>query len=482
MAIINLKKATSKQISRLAKIRHIKVREALTKLERFELITVEIERAECLYSVNWRKLLPIILHGQAEWLWAFETEHFLRPKRSVVKRRKLEKLIARLENNIYLRTLYETYISSYKELSFDLEFKKSLYDLLVTDFFDLLPRYYNELAMGLKIEIGKEYARFKKFIDVAYQTSTHVDTIEGAAFKDAIQSPDWILESTVISLLEENRLQIQREITVHDYRYDALVRTGNKTFGIEIKAHKNPIPAEVIRSLAIKSEILDGMIVISPSGFTSAAVEAARSHDIKLVTIEQINELIDELKQGTLLTRKVVSPVSATPMVETLKDVFKRALARVKSASTNEEKKQSLEDLAECLIKPISGLAVLSRNKRSLAEETDIMVKNESTEPFWTRLGSPILVECRHWSLPTGAKEIRDLFAKLESFGIITGVAVTLRGITGNEYRDAKMLIREYRQKGKYIIVLNEGDLAEIADGVDPSDKIRERYYDIFLI
>ena len=42
-------------------------------------------------------------------------------------------------------------------------------------------------------------------------------------------------------------------------------------------------------------------------------------------------------------------------------------------------------------------------------EELDLVVRNESTDPFWSHEGPYILVECKNWVAPVGRPEI-DVF------------------------------------------------------------------------
>jgi hypothetical protein len=167
---------------------------------------------------------------------------------------------------------------------------------------------------------------------------------------------------------------------------------------------------------------------------------------------------------------------------EQLRQVFARFLHRVRQAQTNDEKKKSLEYLAEFLFETIKGLKVVDRDLRTSAEEIDRLVRNESDEPFWRNLGNPFLVECKNWGVPVGAKEIRDLKGKMDSRGIKTGFLLAKSGVSGNDYRDARLAIREALTNGRYIVVLDDSDLQEIADGTPPSEKLRDKYEDLFRI
>jgi hypothetical protein len=165
-----------------------------------------------------------------------------------------------------------------------------------------------------------------------------------------------------------------------------------------------------------------------------------------------------------------------------LRQVFCGFLDRVRQATTNNEKKQSLEYLAEFLFGTIKGLQVIDRNLRTSAEEIDRLVRNESDEAFWSSLGNPLLVECKNWGVAAGAKEIRDLGGKMGSRSIRTAFLIAKSGVSGNDYRDARLEIRQALGNGKYIIVLSDTDLQEIAEGLPPLEKFRDKYEDLFRI
>jgi hypothetical protein len=167
---------------------------------------------------------------------------------------------------------------------------------------------------------------------------------------------------------------------------------------------------------------------------------------------------------------------------EQFRQVFLGFLDKVRQAQTNDEKKKSLEYLAEFLFGAIEGLAVIDRDLRSAAEEIDCLVRNESSEPFWRNLGSPFVVECKNWGVPVGAREIRDLKGKMDSRNIRTAFLVAKHGVSGDDYRDARLELRQTLGSGKYTIVLNDSDLQEIADGDSPLGKFREKYEDLFRI
>lgn len=73
-----------------------------------------------------------------------------------------------------------------------------------------------------------------------------------------------------------------------------------------------------------------------------------------------------------------------------------------------------LERLVALLLKSIPGFDRLDTRLRNDTEEIDVLVQNESTDPFWQKESPYILVECKHWSKRIGTKELRDLWGKME--------------------------------------------------------------------
>lgn len=72
-----------------------------------------------------------------------------------------------------------------------------------------------------------------------------------------------------------------------------------------------------------------------------------------------------------------------------------------------------LEELMVLLFGSISGFRDISKNRRNPLEEIDLVLRNESTDPLWQKEGYYILVECKHWTRPVGARELREFANKL---------------------------------------------------------------------
>lgn len=186
--------------------------------------------------------------------------------------------------------------------------------------------------------------------------------------------------------------------------------------------------------------------------------------------------------------------------IQTLKAALERAPQRVSDPSSpntslparlaavlaaeKATKGKLLEQLMEDIFGSVDGLRIMKRNARLRAEELDLVIKNDLMTGFWRLAGSPIIVECKNWAEKVGAPEISILLDKLQALSpdAKTGILVALNGITGDTYADAVLKVREARQRGRYIIVLDRNDLQEIAHGVSLSHIIEKKYDATILI
>ena len=156
-------------------------------------------------------------------------------------------------------------------------------------------------------------------------------------------------------------------------------------------------------------------------------------------------------------------------------------IEKANAAETNVAKKMSYEYLAIFLITVIDGLTVIGHDTRGASEEIDLWVENNSTESFWQKVGHLFIVECKNWSDPVAAHQVRTLSSIMESKKIEFAILLARNGITGDKWHDAVTVIRDDFKKGRYIVVLDQTDLEEIANGVHPTIKIRQKYHDLFM-
>lgn len=156
-----------------------------------------------------------------------------------------------------------------------------------------------------------------------------------------------------------------------------------------------------------------------------------------------------------------------------LSQLFSRVIA-----AKGRSKGKALEDLIAGIFSGLDGLRIIRRNARLQAEELDFVIENNLTTGFWKFAGSPIIVECKNWSRKVRAREISVLEANLRSQSPDAkgGILVALNGITGSSSRDATLKVREARQRGFYILILERSDLIDIVQGISLGEVIQRKH------
>lgn len=218
----------------------------------------------------------------------------------------------------------------------------------------------------------------------------------------------------------------------------------------------------------------------------SPGIRIARLSFFRLEASEESMEdrsTLDSGEEIEALSERLVAEQGDLQSISSSGTNLRPLLERV-DTSSGPDKGKALEDFAAAFIETVKGLEIIKRNARLSAEELDIYIENRIVHGFWRLAGSPMIVECKNWSEPVGAKEITILQGKLESVSpdAKTAILVAPQGVSGNGYRDAILKIRESRQRGRQIIVLERDDLEAIADGKHAARVIEEKYRKMLLL
>lgn len=175
------------------------------------------------------------------------------------------------------------------------------------------------------------------------------------------------------------------------------------------------------------------------------------------------------------------------PASRTRRAVATKSLAVLYDEALNakiSEKGKRLELFAVALVREIVGLKVLRTNAVLAAEELDVLVQNDLAGGFWHYIGSPVIIECKNWSVSVGAREISILAEKLRSLApdAKTAILIAPNGVTGDRNADAWLKIRELRQLGRYILVLDNELLQRIIHGEQPTSIIEIAFQKLWLL
>lgn len=167
---------------------------------------------------------------------------------------------------------------------------------------------------------------------------------------------------------------------------------------------------------------------------------------------------------------------------KTIGRILKVFIEKAENAKTNNEKKFTYEYLAMFVVASIEGLTIIGHDERGACDEVDLWVSNASSDTFWkNQIGDPFIVECKNWEKPVGSPEIRTLRSIMEDKNIRFSLLLSKCGVTGSGDREAEGLIQKAFKDGKYIVVLNQPDLLEIANGIHPADMIKKKLYHLFI-
>lgn len=190
------------------------------------------------------------------------------------------------------------------------------------------------------------------------------------------------------------------------------------------------------------------------------------------------------LKQCNLLSSLEIDSVvsDAYEWNPTICRILKVFIDKANNAETNHEKKLTYEYLAIFLIGTVEGLSIIGHDRRGTSAEVDLWVANDAKDTFWVRhTGDPFIVECKNWGNPAGVQEIRNLEGIMGSKTVRFAILLSRNGITGDNYHEAKSIIRTAVPNGRVIIVLEHSDLLEMANGTHPAAVIQRKFYELVM-
>lgn len=222
---------------------------------------------------------------------------------------------------------------------------------------------------------------------------------------------------------------------------------------------------------------------------------SGKETELLLLYDEEVNaELIDEFRDEPSvnlyyvdLINERIRPVSAgypesysnLTTKSSIKREIKRRYEKAKTADGKNEKGDALEELMDLIFeKAVPDTEVVDTNIRTRVEEIDLQLNNKEQRFPWNKLGTDVLVECKNWTEPAGVDVIYTVFGKAQMLspdckGVIL---VCWEGISdGHRNKNGDQLVREVRQKGVNIIVLNGEDLEKIAETGNAQEVLRAK-------
>jgi CheY-like chemotaxis protein len=144
----------------------------------------------------------------------------------------------------------------------------------------------------------------------------------------------------------------------------------------------------------------------------------------------------------------------------------------VQSEADPNRKGKLLEELMALVLKTVPGFHQATTNRRNEREEIDVLVRNESSDPFWANeRTSYILVECKNWSKPVGVEELRNFVHKVDrKFDRCRlGLLVAPGGFTGPLREE----LRAERRGDKLVVLVGRDDLAALVASNDRNETLK---------
>jgi len=234
-------------------------------------------------------------------------------------------------------------------------------------------------------------------------------------------------------------------------------------------------------------------ILVSSNGFSESAKHiSSETKQIEILTLEELLKRIPENENQEYFkeiarTKLIPSEEEIIEEQETsgLKDKKKKLLDDYKKAideSDSNKKGKMLESLMVEIFSMVPKLELMNVRMNNGVEEIDIQLRNNNRKGVWADFDGVIFVECKNWSTSIGSPIIDEFWGKLEPFSINAGIIVSINDITGDDYRGARAKIKSHLSKNRKIVILNGDDILEILNCTDVSDKIEDKFKDLYRL
>ncbi|MEY2363151.1 DNA (cytosine-5-)-methyltransferase [Lysinibacillus capsici] len=131
----------------------------------------------------------------------------------------------------------------------------------------------------------------------------------------------------------------------------------------------------------------------------------------------QIREEIEEFSDQNLLDvigEDQVQIIDSKEKIKNDETSLNTLVLNVENAVSNDEKGQALEILIKEFFDQVEGFTVTT-NKRTLTEEIDIQIRNESNSEFWRKESILFICECKNWNKKAGKNELVIFKNKIEN-------------------------------------------------------------------
>ena len=138
----------------------------------------------------------------------------------------------------------------------------------------------------------------------------------------------------------------------------------------------------------------------------------------------------------------------------------------------------ALERLAEYIMLCMPGCRTLRRRK-SMSTDYDVVCSMEGFDvDFRSEFGRYFVCECKDWSKPADFSAMAKFCRVLDSVKSKFGVLFSRNGVSGagdSRYAEREQL-KVFQDRGMVIVVVDENDLRNVAQGANFVNILRKKY------
>jgi Restriction endonuclease len=214
----------------------------------------------------------------------------------------------------------------------------------------------------------------------------------------------------------------------------------------------------------------------------------------KTLTSEELRRILSEKLASSQFVDRVIAEISPenffsliqTPAPARLPDETKKKIEEIYRsaiAETDPNKRGRLfEAVVAQILDLVPNLKVVGRDVLTSVEEIDLIVRNHNRDSVWRDFDGVFLAECKNVIKPPGPIDIDHFKSNMEKRQIRTSLLFSVKGISGDGNRDGWGAVRDHRNSGYKIVVLDGDDLEDIFRCVNVSDKVDEKYVELYKL
>ncbi|MPM68615.1 hypothetical protein SDC9_115549 [bioreactor metagenome] len=138
----------------------------------------------------------------------------------------------------------------------------------------------------------------------------------------------------------------------------------------------------------------------------------------------------------------------------------------------------TLEEFVHHILDCTSDIFMPQGPRRTAASQIDNFVLVTANQSYLKDWGTHFIVECKNWNDKMDKPSVSDFAMKMEHTKCRVGLVFSRKGVTGHEFTDARAQIIKEGIRGKFILVIDEKDMEQLATGYNLFVLLQKKYSD----